>query len=133
MYHTYPMKLHLEHTSGINLIRSWDESGIVINDSRHTLSLILSAERVTEDWPVHRTDELCEDACLAIIEHNAEIVLLGTGLRHQLVEPRYFAWFAERGMGLEVMDTGAACRTYNVLAGERRRVAAALILDQPMD
>ncbi len=57
------------------------------------------------------------------------MVLLGTGRRHAPVAPRWMAWFGGRGMGLEVMDTRAACRTYNILATEGRRVVAALIID----
>lgn len=123
------MKFHLENTSGIYSVRSFDRTGIVVNDQRHTGSLILSANRLTENWPVRHVDDLDESTHLQIAEHGAEIVLLGTGTRHRMIDSWHPAWFAARGMGLEVMDTMAACRTYNILAGELRKVVAALIVD----
>ncbi len=123
------MKLHLDNASGVNVVRFCDAAGIVVNDTRHTRSLILSAESVTDDWRVDDITAFDEDACRDIAAHEADIVLLGTGARQHMVDPWYMAWFAARGMGLEVMDTFAACRTYNILAAEGRRVVAALILE----
>lgn len=123
------MKLHLDNASGVNVVRSCDATGIVVNETRHTRSLILSAGIVTGDWRVADVDAFDEAACRDVAAHEADIVLLGTGRRQHMVDPWYMAWFAARGMGLEVMDTFAACRTYNILAAEDRRVVAALIVE----
>lgn len=123
------MKFHRQTMTGIYVVQSYDESGIVINDARYTSNVILSAEQLTEDWSVRGIEELNETSCRQIAEHGAEIVLLGTGARYRMVEPRLLAWFARQGMGLEVMDTMAACRTYNILAGESRAVVAALMIE----
>lgn len=122
------MKFHLENTSGIHIVQSYDASGVVINESRYTSSLILSPRRITENWPVRYIEEFDESACHGIADHGGEIVLLGTGARYRMVDPRFLAWFARHGMGLEVMDSRAACRTYNILAGEQRPVVAALVI-----
>ena len=122
------MKLHLDSATGVNVVRSYDASGITVNETRYTTSIILSADRVTVDWSVTRVSDFDESSCQPILEHDADIVLLGTGSELRWVEPRLIAWFASRGMGLEVMDTMAACRTFNILAAEQRRVCAALML-----
>ncbi len=127
------MKLQLENPRGINVVRAFDADGIVVNETRYSRSLILSAQQVTDDWPVSTIADFDESACQSIARHEAEIVLLGTGAAHRQVDSRYMAWFAQRGMGLEVMDTSAACRTFNVLVGEERRVVAALIVEPVTD
>lgn len=127
------MKLQLENPRGINVVRAFDAKGILVNETRYTRSLILSARYITEDWPVPSVRAFDHGVCESIVEHEAEIVLLGTGTRHHPIDSRYFAWFASHGMGLEVMDTHAACRTFNVLAAEERRVVAALIVESAVD
>ncbi len=123
------MKLHLEDPRGIHVVQAVDAGGIVINETRHRHSLVVSAQQITPGWPVASANAIDEAACQAILAHDAEIVLIGTGARHVILAPRLHAWFAGRGMGLEIMDTAAACRTYNVLAGEARRVVAALVIE----
>ena len=90
-------------------------------------SLVVSAESLDEDWPVTRVDEL-EPSLEAIFRHRPDIIILGTGETQQFPAPGVFAAVAERGIGFEVMNNGAACRTYNLLLAEGRRVALALIL-----
>ncbi len=123
------MKLQLENPGGINVVRAFDTRSVVVNETRYTSSLILSPQHVTGDWAVSSLEDFDEAACEPILAYDAEIVLLGTGHEHRQVAARFLAWFAARGRGLEVMDTGAACRTFNVLAGEERRVVAALIME----
>lgn len=123
------MKLHLDDHTGIHAIDAYDAGGVTIDGRRYAGSLIVSARSVTAAWPVDHAAQLTEGHLAAIEAHEVEIVLLGAGHVRRGVDPRLMVWFAERGMGLEVMDSGAACRTYNVLAGEGRSVAAAIIVE----
>jgi len=90
-------------------------------------SVLVSAEAIDEGWPVRSVAEL-ESALDSIFRIRPEILILGTGEVQQFPEPAVFAAIAAQGIGFEVMDNGAACRTYNVLLAEGRRVALALIL-----
>ncbi len=127
------MKLHLDSPSDINVIQVYDDDGVVINDVRFNSSLIVSPDKLYTKWPVDRFEELNENHFADIVTQKIEIVLLGTGSSHRSVDPHHLIWFANRGMGLEAMDSRAACRTYNLLAGEGRSVAAALILDHTLN
>lgn len=122
------MQLHLEDQTGVNIIRAYDASGFTINETRFNNSLLISPSRIEQDWFIESAAAFSVPDCEKLCGFEAEVILLGTGAQHVGVDPRLRIWFAERGMGLEVMDTGAACRTYNILATEGRRVAAALIL-----
>jgi uncharacterized protein len=91
-------------------------------------SVIVTRDTVIDDWqpPAPETLTLQDFAGLLTLE--PEVVLLGTGSRQQMPPPALYAAFASRGIGLEVMDNRAACRTYNLLLGEYRDVAVALML-----
>lgn len=86
-------------------------------------SVLVLPERV-----IFWNGELTPKALADVTPQEAELLLIGTGVRITVLPPELRAHFRERGIGVEVMDTGAACRTYNVLAGEGRKVAAALML-----
>lgn len=91
-------------------------------------SLIIMPDLLVTDWPPQSWEELSAAHFDVIARHGPEIVLFGSGaiLRHP--EPRLYADLTRRGIGLEVMDTGSACRTYNFLMTDRRRVLAALLM-----
>jgi uncharacterized protein len=91
-------------------------------------SLIVTRETVLDGWKPPAPEALTLDDFRDLLALEPEVVLLGTGARQRLPPPSLYAAFAERGIGLEVMDNRAACRTYNVLLGEFRDVAVALIL-----
>jgi uncharacterized protein len=80
------------------------------------------------DWPASSLEELKPDHLAAIVELKPEIVLLGSGASFRFPEPSLLAPLHKAGIGVEVMDTPAACRTYNILLGEGRNVLAALIV-----
>ena len=110
------MKLHASGASGVNTITGYGEGYVMVNGARRSSSVVVMPDR-TEDWPVTR---------FADRDLQAEIVLLGTGPRQRFPHPRLTAALANAGVGLEVMDVQAACRTYNILVAEERKVAAAL-------
>ena len=87
-------------------------------------------DRIAEDWKVQNFEALVEDNTEALAALKPELVLLGTGDVLRFPDPRLLVNLTHAGIGAEVMDTRAACRTYNILAEEGRNVAAALIIPQ---
>jgi len=124
------MRLSLDLSDAANVIRAYGEGLVTINDHPIRQSVIVTPERLVTDWPPQRFDELASSHFQVLVELNPEIVLLGTGKRQQFPSPRLTHSLLSRGVGLEIMDTGAACRTYNIIMAEGRRVAAALLMIQ---
>ena len=89
---------------------------------------MVGGDRVIADWPLASVDELGADHAAAILEMKPEIVLLGTGRTFAFPDRARLAPLYNAGIGVEVMDTSAACRTYNILLGEGRNVVAALVV-----
>ena len=123
------MKFTLESSSRINLVRAYSRSELRIGEERVRSSCIVSAERLITDWPPARFDALQAEHLEAIFDLEPEVVLLGTGERQRFPPADIRAAFPARRMGLEVMDLGAACRTYNILVQEERHAVAALFLE----
>lgn len=123
------MKLHLSSAPGLNLITAYGEGFVQIQALRLEASLIVLPETLVTDWPVAAFDSLTQDAFAPILARQPELVILGTGGRHRFPHPSLYQALISAGIGLEHMDTGAACRTYNILAAEGRKVAAALIVE----
>jgi len=106
------------------VLRAVAEAGITINDQTYARSV--SPDRLIEDW-LHGTDLQASDLEPALAL-NPELILLGTGIRQQMPAPAVLAACLTRGVGIEAMDNAAAGRTFNLLAGENRRVVAAFML-----
>jgi len=109
-------------------LTSYSERTVSINETVHHRSLILTADALLSPWPVTALEQLDAQALAPIFESRPAVVLLGTGHRQQFPDARIFGLFGERGIGLEVMDNGALCRTFNILVAEDRAVTAAIIL-----
>ncbi len=122
------MKIAQDPAEGRNTFSGYGEGYVEVNRTRHLASLVVSAERIVTDWPAASIEALSADHLAAIIELKPEVVLLGTGADFRLPEPALLAPLYRAGIGVEVMDTPAACRTYNILQGEGRNVVAALIV-----
>jgi uncharacterized protein len=122
------LKFHLEQTAGKNAFTGYGEGYVAVNGQRREASLVVGAQRLVTDWPARSIATLAADHLAAIVELAPDIVLLGTGARFELPEPARLAPLYKAGIGVEVMDTPAACRTYNILMGEGRNVVAALIV-----
>jgi uncharacterized protein len=122
-----PLKLHLTNISGINLFTGYGEGYVMVNQERHAHSVVVLRDQVLTGWQPAGFDEL-EAAHFALLaELKPEIVLLGTGARARFPRPELTRALMAARIGLEVMDIQAACRTYNFLAAEERKVAAALL------
>jgi uncharacterized protein len=122
------LKIEREQAAGRNLFTGYGDGYVEVNGTRFRQSLVVTPERIVEAWPIASVDELQADHMAAIVELKPVIVLLGTGARFQFPEPARLAPLYKAGIGVEVMDTPAACRTYNILLGEGRDVLAALVL-----
>ncbi|ODS60890.1 MAG: hypothetical protein ABS38_12040 [Acidovorax sp. SCN 68-22] len=94
-------------------------------------SVILGAQGLRTPWPVPSFEQLTAEHIAELATLEAEVMLLGTGERTRFVHPRWLAPLLARRIGLEAMDSFAACRTYNILAGEGRNVVLALIIAPP--
>jgi uncharacterized protein len=90
--------------------------------------MVVLPDRVVTDWNVPTLESLTPENIAVLVELKPELVLLGTGELLRFPDPKLLAGLMVEGIGAEVMDTQAACRTYNILAGEGRNVAAALII-----
>ncbi|HTS84448.1 MAG TPA: Mth938-like domain-containing protein [Usitatibacter sp.] len=123
------MKFERDSPDGRNSFTGYGEGYVLVGGKRHAASLVVSADRVIEDWPAASVDALAADHLAAIVELGPEIVLLGTGGAFRFPDAALLAPLYKAGIGVEVMDTPAACRTYNILLAEGRNVVAALIVD----
>jgi uncharacterized protein len=124
-----PMKLHANATKQYQTVTAYDESGVDINAEHFAMSLIVMPEMAPRDWPVSTFDALTELHFEQILADAPDVVILGTGSRQRFVHPRLTAQLTMRRIGVECMDNKAACRTYNILMGEGRKVTLALIID----
>jgi uncharacterized protein len=122
------MRLTDDRTAGAFLVRSYAPGEVRVGDAVLHRSCVISAERLIDDWRPQTLDELSAADLEAIFALQPEIVVLGSGARQRFPDTQLLAAILERGIGCEVMDTGAACRTYNVLVSESRRAVAALFL-----
>jgi uncharacterized protein len=123
-----PMPLAEDIVTSRHRITSYSDQTVSINEAIYQQSLILTANSLLCPWPVSSISELDEDSLAPIFDSNPVVVLLGTGPRQKFPDARIFGLFGERGIGLEVMDNGALCRTFNILVAEDRSVTAAIIL-----
>jgi len=122
------MKIAQIEQSGANLIDAYDQTRIRINGRDYASGLALTAEAVVCDWGPDRIADLDSGHVEALLALQPQVVIIGTGARQQFPDPALYFGLFEHGVGIEIMDTGAACRTYNILVGEGRRVVAGLLL-----
>lgn len=123
------MKLHLSNTGSINLFTAYGDSYVAVNNEKYEQNLILLPEKIISGWSTASVETLTDADMAKLLELGTEIILLGTGKRLRFPAGPLMRPFAPAGIGLEVMDIQAACRTYNILASEGRHVAAALLFD----
>jgi len=118
-----------QHTpGGINLIRNYGPQFITVGEEEIRASCIVGAQTLIRDWQPRDIASLSAEHLAPLFELAPEVVVLSTGARQQFPRAALRAEFATRKIGIEVMEVGAACRTYNVLVSEERRVLAAVLL-----
>ena len=122
------VKFTLEPGVPANLIRGYSDSEVRIGETTVRGSCIVTAATLITDWEPQSFAELRPRHLEALLALAPELVVLGTGPTQQFPSAEIRALLAQRGIGLEAMQLGAACRTFNVLVQEERRVAAGLFL-----
>ena len=121
------MKLHLAGASARNTITGYGTGYVVVNGARHDENLIVLPDRILP-WSAAHFEALGAEHFVELARLDLEVILLGTGARLRFPSPQVIRPLVEAKVGFEAMDAQAACRTYNILASEERRVAAALLL-----
>ena len=111
------------------MFTAYGDDYVAVNHEKHDKNLILLPEAIIHEWSSATPETLGEADMQKLLALETEIVLLGTGSRLRFPPGALLRPFGPAGIGLEVMDLQAACRTYNILAAEGRKVAAALIFD----
>ena len=123
------MKLHLANMAGLNVFTAYGDDYVAVNHEKHLKNLIVLPENIIPEWSTATVETLAAEDMQKLLELGTEIILLGTGSRLRFPAGPLMRPFAPAGIGLEIMDLRAACRTYNILAAEGRKVAAALLFD----
>lgn len=122
------MKFTEDYATGVNVVRSYDSSGITINTKSYSQSLVVSSNSLIENWPLQQISDLNTETLDLILELKPEVIVIGTGSKLEFPSPQTYSNIINQGIGIEFMDSGAACRTYNILISENRRVVAGIIL-----
>jgi uncharacterized protein len=121
------MKFQPDTFPGVNAISRQEPSAVWVNGERLEGGLLVPWQGPVRAWPVGRFETLQAEHFDAVLALRPELVILGSGARLRFPSPALYRALIEARIGLESMDTSAACRTYNVLAAEGRRVVAALL------
>ena len=121
------MKIERQLPAGSRAFTGYGPGYVEVNRTRHERSVVVSADRV-EDWAPRSIEALAAGHLAPIAESKPEIVLIGSGPRFEFPDPAVLAALHAARIGVEVMDTQAACRTYNILLAEGRNVVAAVIV-----
>lgn len=124
------MKLHPSTTQQYQTVTGYFAGGVEINAQPYDYSLYMLPEVAPRAWPVASFDTLTAEHFEQLAAESPDVVILGTGERQRFVHPRLTTPLTSKRIGVECMDTNAACRTYNILMGEGRKVTLALIFEQ---
>jgi uncharacterized protein len=123
------LKFQPDRAEGVNTITRHDASSIWVGPAGFGHSLLVPWQGEVQAWAPARIDQLLAMHFEQALPLQPELVIFGSGTRHRFIAPALVRCLIERGIGVEMMDTAAACRTYNVLASEGRAVLAALLLE----
>jgi uncharacterized protein len=125
------MKLHADKLD-TQSITAYGEGWIAVNGQRHTQSLVLTSSGLLAPWTCTRFEDLTAadfSTLISAMPEGPELVVFGSGSKLRFVSPVLLSGLIAQRIGVETMDTAAACRTYNILAAEGRRVVAALLME----
>lgn len=123
------MKLQSDPHYGANTITGYGDGYVEINKTPYRHAVLLSSNGEILEWPVHSFNDLTAGNFSQMITLKPELILIGTGNRQHFPKPELLKSLIEAKIGFEIMDSQAACRTYNILVGEGRQVLLALIVD----
>jgi uncharacterized protein len=123
------MKLHSSSTEKYQTVTGYDRHGVEINAQRYDYSVLVMPEVAPRPWDVTRFEDLSATHFEQIAADKPDVVILGTGEKQRFVHPRLITSLSSQRIGVESMDSHAACRTYNILMGEGRKVTLALIIE----
>lgn len=122
------MKLHADRAEGVNLIQAYTRTSVSVNGETYTRSVLVPPSGPLIDWPVSTLEALQESDFDAVVQARPEVLILGTGPSLRFPHPGLLRALMAARIGVETMDTAAACRTYNILVAEGRQVMAALLI-----
>ena len=122
------MKLHLHNSANQKTFTAHGAGYVTVSGQRFEHSVVVAPKQVYTDWGASAFDALTEEHFAFLLALKPEIVLLGTAAQQRFAHPRLYQQLTMAGIGVECMDTAAACRTYNILVGEDRAVIAAILL-----
>ena len=123
------LKFQPDRIEGVNVVTAVAPGVVRINGQPHGSSLVLPVRGAVVAWPCDRLESLAAAHFELLLAHRPELVIFGSGERLRFVGAHLLRPLIDKGVGVETMDTAAACRTYNVLASEGRAVVAALLLE----
>jgi uncharacterized protein len=122
------MKFHLQ-TPAANVISGLGDGWIRIGETEYRQNLVVTPDAVATGWAPAGFAALTEEDFAGLLKHDPELVLLGSGAAQRFPHPRLLQALSRARIGVEVMDTRAACRTFNILVAEDRRAVAALVIE----
>ncbi|MDO8926188.1 MAG: Mth938-like domain-containing protein [Sideroxyarcus sp.] len=122
------MALHLNTDTNMYLFTGHGEGYVAVNDRRFRQPLVVMAQGVRTDWPASDFASLEPAHFSYFLDLKPEVVLLGTGAKQQFAHPGLYRELIQAGISIEFMNTPAACRTYNILVAEDRKVVAAVLI-----
>ena len=123
------MKLQSDPHSGANTITGYGDGYVEINKTPYAHAVVLSSDGAISEWSAQSFDDLEAHHFSQLVDLKPELILIGTGSRQRFPKPELLKALIEAKIGFEIMDSQAACRTYNILVGEGRQVLLALIVE----
>lgn len=122
------MKLHLSSVTAQKIFTAHGAGYVAVGGQRFEHSIVVTPQQVYTDWQPHGFDALSEAHFAYFLELKPDVLLLGTGAQQRFLHPRLYRQLIEARIGVECMHNAAACRTYNILIEEGRKVVAAILL-----
>lgn len=123
------MKFHLSNNPGQNVFTAHGAGYVQVNDQRYEQPVIVTPEQVISDWPARSFATLTEADFSHFLSLKPEVLLLGTGSQHHFAHPQLYRALTAAGIGVEFMNTPAACRTFNILSSEDRKVVVGILFE----
>jgi uncharacterized protein len=123
------LKLQSDPHSGANTITGYGDGYVEINQTPYAHAVLLSSDGAISAWPAQSFGSLEASHFTQMVELKPELILIGTGSKQRFPKPEVLKSLILANIGFEIMDSQAACRTYNILVGEGRQVLLALIVE----